>query len=326
MLWKQIGNSQKEDNMAPYTLLNEASLLTILAHYDIKKVTSYAILSGGSENTNYLVRTEHKAFVLTICEQKSMQETKQLASLLAHLKQNNFTTSIPIKTIRGTFTTVWNGKPTMLKAFIEGDIIKDLSNDILKYLGRELAKLHKIKAPNYLRKKLAYGIERFDDVQVYAADSLFYKWLKHTQNFIENYIHKDLPKALIHSDIFYNNIIIAKDAKRATIMDFEEACYYYRVFDIGMMITGTCSANETVDLGKIRYLLQGYQEENKLSAREKEALQAFTVYGAAATAFWRHQNFNYTNIDETRADRYLEMKILADNIRNIPAKEFIACF
>ena len=30
------------------------------------------------------------------------------------------------------------------------------------------------------------------------------------------------------------------DARRATIMDFEEASYYYRVFDIGMMFIGIC--------------------------------------------------------------------------------------
>ena len=75
---------------------------------------------------------------------------------------------------------------------------------------------------------------------MYAPESTFYKWLKEIQKYIESYISTDLPKALIHSDIFYNNIIVNKDSEKATIMDFEEACYYYRVFDIGMMIVGTC--------------------------------------------------------------------------------------
>jgi homoserine kinase type II len=280
------------------------------------------VLSGGSENTNYLVNTENDSFVLTICEQKSIQEATELASLLVYLKRNNFSTSILVKTITGTLTTVWNAKPVMLKEFIEGDIIEDLPEDLLIYLGKELAQLHLIKVPDYLPKTVAYGLERFDEVQVYAPDAEFYKWLKSTQHYIENYIDTALPKALIHSDIFYNNIIADSDGKLATIMDFEEACYYYRVFDIGMMIIGTCRNNDTINSSKIASLLEGYQQEIKLLDIEKKALKAFTVYAATATAFWRHQNFNYVNVIPEKKEHYLEMKQLAESTMNLPDNYF----
>lgn len=309
--------------MAQYTFLNDVSLQAILSHYAIEKVTSYKILNGGSENTNYVLNTASKSFVLTICEQKSFQETTELASLLEYLSLNNFNTSKLIRTINKNLAIHWNDKPVMLKEFIEGDIVKDLSNSILEYLGKELAKLHQIKAPDYLPKKLAYGLEHFDEVQTYAPDSSFYSWLKQAQSYIEDHINQDLPKSLIHSDIFYNNIIVDKDEKKAAIMDFEEASYYYRVFDLGMMIVGTCCDEKTINLNKVESLLDGYQQEIQLLEIEKKALQAFTVYAATATAFWRHQNFNHVKIIPEMKDHYLEMKQLADAILKLPGNYLV---
>jgi homoserine kinase type II len=305
--------------MAQYTVINDTDLEIILKRYGIGNIQSYKILSGGSENTNYLVEALSKSFVLTICEQKSAQEAENLALLLNDLKLQNFSTSKLVATLKGAFTTQWNDKPVILKEFIEGTIIQDFSEDLLLYLGRELAKLHQVNVPDYVPRTLNYGsIERFDEVKVYAPNSSFYRWLKNTQCYIEDFISPELPKSLIHSDIFYSNVIVSEDRKVATIMDFEEACYYYRVFDIGMMIVGICFEGETINQKKMKSLLEGYQQENKLLEIEIYSLKAFTVYAATATAFWRHQNFNYVNVDATLKDHYLEMKNLADTIMNRP--------
>ncbi|WP_396638540.1 hypothetical protein [Maribacter sp. R77961] len=40
---------------------------------------------------------------------------------------------------------------------------------------------------------------------------------------------------------------------------------------------------------------------------EKKVLKAFTVYAAAATAFWRRQNFNYGNVNPAMKNHYVEM-------------------
>ena len=263
--------------MAQYTVINDTDLEIILKRYGIGNIQSYKVLSGGSENTNYLVEALSKSFVLTICEQKSAQDAENLALLLNDLKLQNFSTSKLVATLKGAFTTQWNDKPVILKEFIEGTIIQDFSEDLLLYLGRELAKLHQVNVPDYVPRTLNYGsIERFDEVKVYAPNSSFYRWLKNTQCYIEDYISPELPKSLIHSDIFYSNVIVSEDRKVATIMDFEEACYYYRVFDIGMMIVGICFEGETINQKKMKSLLEGYQQENKLLEIELKSLKAFT--------------------------------------------------
>ncbi len=308
--------------MATYTVLNTIDLQTILLEYDIQEIQSFRVLHGGSENTNYLVSTMLKKYVLTICEQKTPKKTEELAFLLEHLEQNNFTTSKVVKTKKGSLVTIWKTKPVMIKEYLEGDIVTDLSKKTLNCLGKELAKLHQIKAPDYLSDTVDYGIEKFDRVKKYAPDSSFYFWLKTTQKYIEEHISTELPKALIHSDIFYNNVIVSKEGKQATIMDFEEACYYYRVFDIGMVIIGTCCMETSVNREKIQQLLQGYEAENKLMTVEKKVLKAFTVYAATATAFWRYQNFNFIHVVPHMKNHYLAMRNLADAVQKLPDTDF----
>ncbi len=189
--------------MAQYTYLNITDIQNILIPYGVKKVLSFKVLSGGWVNTNYKVQTPTQDFVLTISEQKSIQKAISLASFLVYLDQHNFTTSKIVNTLKGELTTVWNQKPILLKEFIEGDIIEDLSENQLTYLGGELAKLHGIKPPVYLPTGVSYGMEHFDEVKVYAPKSPFYTWLKKVRTSVENQITPDLPRALIHGDIFF---------------------------------------------------------------------------------------------------------------------------
>jgi homoserine kinase type II len=219
--------------------------------------------------------------------------------------------------------SLWQGKPVILKHYLDGDIVNDMPTSLLVRLGGDLAHLHQIPPPSYLPTKLSYGVERYDEVAAYAKESDFYRWLKQTQDYIEGFISDELPKALIHSDIFGDNIIISKGGLIATVMDFEEACYFYRVFDLGMMIVGTCRNNDHFDMKRARALLVGYQQKMSLQANEVRALQAFAVYGATATAFWRFHNFNHVNFCPQQKNSYQAMVMLADEIRALSAEQFI---
>lgn len=303
--------------MAQYTTLNKTQTQEIVDIYLLGKVLSFKVLSGGSENTNYCVTTEKDKYVFTICEQKTPQEAENLAQLLTHLGAHNFSTSKIIQTALYENVHVWNGKPILVKSYLEGKILEDFSYPLLQYLGEELGKLHKIPAPDYLPKIINYGMEYFEEVKEYAPDSAFYQWLMETKAYIQQFLSDDLPKALIHSDIFYSNVIVAEDEKSAVIMDFEEATHYYRVFDIGMMIVGMCTENRKVNFTKANSILQGYQRKNPLSDLELKALPAATIYAATATAFWRHRQFNHVCPDVEQMNRYEEMRDVAEFVREM---------
>ena len=52
--------------MSLYSRLNDQDFHDILSKYDIGLMHSKKVLSGGSENTNYLIETINGSFVLTI--------------------------------------------------------------------------------------------------------------------------------------------------------------------------------------------------------------------------------------------------------------------
>jgi homoserine kinase type II len=309
--------------MTELTKLSNQDVQVLLAPYGISDITKVSLLSGGSENTNYKISTQKLSYVLTICEQKSLSKSQELTDLLDYLAANDFASSIVIKTLDGASVSLWDNKAIIVKSFIEGSIEKDLPHAMLNSLGDQLRHLHSLKAPSYLASTVGFGLERFELVKSYAADSEFCQWLDNTKQYVSDHISLSLPKSLIHSDIFYSNVIVAPNQQSVNIMDFEEAAHYYRIFDIGMILIGTCCIDNQFKLEKAQHVMQGYQLSGQLNTHEIQALQAFSVYAAAATAFWRHQNYHYVNPTPDMFDHYLDMQQVAKQVRHIDPAEFI---
>jgi len=298
--------------MEHYTRLDEQEIITALSQFNIHNIMSFELLHGGSENTNYLVKTGNRKYVLSICEQKTLEQTKHLADLLDHLEKNQFKTSKIVFTADQESAVSYKGKPIMVKEYLEGKIVQDLSPHALSLIGKELAKLHKIEAPDYLPKQLNYGKEHFPNAKKNVTDTAFNDWLEMVLAYVSPYLKLDLPRAFIHGDVYWDNVILSEDESSANIMDFEEAAYYYRVFDIGMTIIGICAEQKIINFEKAKHLLAGYQSEIQLSADEIRSLKAFTIYAGASMTFWRHQNFNYVKPDPKMFDHYLGLKVLVD--------------
>ena len=308
--------------MAHYSILNKADILEILKPYSIYSIKKFKILDGGSENTNYKIDSEVGKIVLTISEQKTIQEAQDLAELLDHLKKNNFDTSELVHTSQNKSLSIYKNKPVMVKRYLEGKIMSDIPLHLLQQIGADTARLHKISVPDYVRDIMWCGKERFNEVKQYALNSPFDLWLKDTHSYIDKNTAPDLPKAFIHSDIFGSNIIINNDKTKATIMDFEEATHYYRVFDIAVLFISLCVQSGDIDFTRASSILKGYTSITRLTDEEKQALQPLTVYAAAGVAFWRHKNFNFTKPDKDLKDTYLKMKDLADRVRALPSVFF----
>lgn len=302
-------------------ILTKEDILEILEDFAVDQINHFKLLSGGSENSNYKIETDKGNFILTICEQKSMQEANRLAELLLHLKAHGFKTSTIVKTKEGLLNSTWKGKPIQLKAYLDGKIYDDFNEALLHFLGQEIAKLHQIPVPEYLPKTLGYGIEHFEKLKAFEKDSPFQAWLSEVKKIIAPYLKQGFRKSIIHSDIFDNNIIVNKEQTQGVIMDFEEAAHYYCLFDIGMAIIGTCTNKKRILLSKVNALLKGYQEISPLSAAEINALPAFIHYAGASMTFWRYQNFRYIEVDPKMHDHYLGLKSFADDALNIKAED-----
>ena len=296
-----------------YTKLTNDSLQQILEQFDIAPIVEWAILEGGSANTNHILKTTYQKYVLTICESKTFEATTSLVNLLKHLETHGFRTTKVVSNKLGQGISFFNNKPVILKEYIEGKVLNSHTDEVLKRIGQSIGQLHLIPVPNFLPKLDFFGQKLLPELKNKVSHP-FVDWLEGMDNYIKKNIKTDLPKALIHQDIFFNNIVI-DDQNQPIIFDFEEATHYYRIYDIGMAIIGLCNEKGKVNFSKVDKLIEGYEQVITLQTDEKELLKLFICYAATYIASWRFRQFHVIAPTPSRQNTYLEMKEIADNMR-----------
>jgi len=244
-----------------------------------------------------------------------------LGKLLNYLDENDFSTTHLLPRLDGAWVTKHNNVPVMIKQYIHGDVHGTLTKRMLNRTGEQLATLHEIPPPDYLPLTHAYGKQTFPMVIGKGIDVEYETWLADQHQYLMKRIPKNLPRGLIHGDLFIDNILF-KDHQLRAVIDFEEACNYFFVFDIGMGIVGQCREGNSICLEKAKEFVSGYQRVRKLGKRPRETLKIFAEYAAIATSYWRFWNYNISLPTPKKKMLHRRMMRLAENIRSIPSKTF----
>jgi homoserine kinase type II len=295
--------------MASYTALSLNTVQHILKNYDIGNFSSYVELNGGLANSSVIVTTSRGKFVLCVCDEKNESEVKVHTHLLAHLKRYHFSCSSVMATKLGNAYCLFEGKPVYIKKYIDGTVESKLSIEQSYQVGLTLACLHAIPSPPFVSQHFAMTIDEM--TTTIDHDTSFGRWLVNKSDFIAPYLSDTLPKGLIHGDLFWDNLLFNEN-RVAAVLDFEEACRSFLVFDIGMTIVGCCSRNEQINQALAQSLINGYETQRKMTNEERQSLRAFTVYAATVTSFWRYRQFNIIHPNSDKKDAYVEMSRLAD--------------
>jgi homoserine kinase type II len=232
-----------------------------------------------------------------------------------------FPTSRVIRSEKGKRATLYRDKAVVIKKFIPGNTIRDIRGKGLFSLGLSLARLHKIPAPDYIPQTHSYGKSMFSQAYGLNADREFEDWLAKKKEYLTNNMPNGLPRGLIHADVFWDNILYL-DGKFQALIDFEDACNYYKVYDLASAFFGTCLEDGVLNLKKAAQIVKGYQQIRKLKPNEKNALQLFSVYAGVAISFWRYMKYNSHNPVEDKKSIHKNSAEFADKIRAIPTEIF----
>ena len=307
--------------MAIYTRLQYSEIEKILAAYHIHLVDFIPVQAGNS-NSNYRIRAKEGEFMLTLAEEKSFQETENLATLIHWLDEHHHFKTTPVyRTIKGAMVTEYADKPVLLKRWVPGLVIEDLSTNELFQIGNALAQLHRIPAPAYLPKLPPHGHQVFSSVIGKKIDKNYESWLENKLQFIDKNLPRDLPRGLVHGDLFFDNVLFENDQLKAVI-DFEETCNYFLVFDLGMASIGLCQKDGKIDLAKIRSLINGYESQRRLEPDEKKSLLFFIDYAATIISYWRYWKYNIHSPTPERKTKHWEMLRVAQQAERIDKVQF----
>ncbi len=301
--------------MAAYTQLTDQQIHTLLSAYDIGEVTRISPQDGGQANTSYRIKTENGGFMLSVCDEKTMEEARILILVLETLNRHGFPTSQPIATRQGETLQDFEGKPVYLKAFIPGEVTRDLSAPMVEDVGLAMARLHAIPPVKGISPRFPYGKTAFDAYLDKPIAHEFTAWLTEQRKWLEAHLDTGMAQGLIHGDIFWDNLVFEGESLKA-VLDFEEACTYYRLFDLGMAAVGCCSDEGKFNPQLLGALIRGYETQIPLTETERNQLPVFLVYGATAGAFWRFCQYNIHHPHPRLKESYKALAGLADQVRS----------
>ncbi len=307
--------------MAHYTTLTSKEITKFAEVYSLGKIIKFYQMTGGY-NTNYFIQNKTQKYILTICDEKTRQQTLTLTNLLIYLHKHHFQTNQVISTKDNEYVLEHNGNPVYLKKFLEGEIVKRPTIQFTEHLGSRIAHLHDIPCPDNVPTAYVQGLSYFDEVISSDIDHPYIEWLKTKLEYIEAQIPDQLPTGLIHSDIFPDNII-QKNGHLVGIIDFEEVSNYYLIFDLGMAITGLLNIDNIVDMSYSKALIKGYQKVKALTPIEKEFLNLFCIYTAVATSIWRFLYFHIRFPTPEKSTHHQEMVDIADKLYEIGNSKFM---
>ena len=308
--------------MAHFTTLTNQEIEKILGLYELGPLLSCTPMDGGLANSSMKIETGSGSYVLSVCDEKEMHEIERLCTVLEYLEDHQFPTTRVIQTRTGESHFDYQGKPLYLKEFIAGEVVEHLQSQQLHEIGAALAMLHEIPPCSGLLKQFSYGIECFDELKGQESAENYYRWLSSCRKRVEEARTESLPKGFVHGDLFFDNMLFA-DGSLVALLDFEEACDYFMIFDLGMTAVGCCAPGGSFSPDMTAALVEGYQSRRRLEGSERRHLRLYVEYGAAATSFWRYRQYNIRNPDPQMKDHYLAMVEIAQQVNSIDNQEFI---
>ncbi|MBD1166216.1 homoserine kinase [Pelagibacterales bacterium SAG-MED07] len=292
--------------MAVYTKINERDISYINRVFEIEKIIDFKGIKQGIENTNYLLRSKNKKFILTIFEKRVVQkEIPFFMKLMDQLNDSKINCPKPQKNKNGNYLIRIKNKTACVVSYLKGKDKKLLNLKNCRDIGKMIAEMHISSKKINLSRENSMGIKNLNPL----LSSIKFKSKKFTNiekflktNFkdIKNNWPKKLPSGIIHGDLFIDNIFFIND-KLSGIIDFYFAANDYFMYEIAICINALCfdkvSSKFRINKKKIKNLISGYEIIRKISNKEKKSLNI--LCRGAAMRYFLTRLYDYTNTPKT---------------------------
>ena len=292
--------------MAVYTKLSEKQLVDFFSKYNLGKLLNYKGIEEGIENTNYFIQTEKGKFILTLYEKRVEQKDLPFfIGLMRNLYDEKFPSPEPLINKNGNYISEVNGKKAAVVSFLEGEAKNVLNPNHCYQVGVHTAKLHLItkKLKGKRENKLSINSWRNIYNKVKKDCSKIHPNLidvvEKNLDLIERKWPTNIPKGIIHADLFPDNIFF-KDNKLSGIIDYYFSCNDFYDFEIAICLNALCfegkNENLSFNVTKAQKFIDGYSSIRKLAEEEKSSLKILCQ--GAAVRFLLTRVFDFLNLTE----------------------------
>ena len=265
--------------MAVYTPVTDEDLSDYLEAYDIGELTSFSGIAEGVENSNFLVRTTQDTFILTLYEKRvNPDELPFFINLMGYLADQGLECPRPVPGRDGETLRELNGRPAAVVTFLNGVWRRRIKPACCYALGEAMADLH-LAGQNFpMTRKNDLSVSGWRPLLESCGmrSDAIYHGLYNSLNLelleLEQIWPTDLPKGVIHADLFPDNVFFLGDDVSG-IIDFYFACTDMLVYDLAICLNAWCfEADGSFNVTKAMNLFSGYQNKRPLSVEERNAL------------------------------------------------------
>ena len=260
--------------MAVHTELSEANINKILKNYQLGELIKFTGIKEGIENTNYLIRTKNKNFIITIFEKRvDIKHIPFYFEVMTNSHSKGIHCPVPIKDKNGEFVNKVKNKKMAIFRFLEGDSKKKWSEDDCFMVGQKLAQFHLANINNKLKAKNNFSLNFWKKIYLNCLNK-FNTVIPNSLNVISDEIDfisfnwpKNLPEGVIHADLFPDNVFF-KEQKISGFLDFYFSCCDFLSYDLAITINAWCFYRYKFKEDFFLSLISGYQSVRKLETIE----------------------------------------------------------
>jgi homoserine kinase type II len=267
--------------VAVYTHVPAEEMAALLTRYGVGALRSFKGIAEGVENSNYLVEAEGaRRFILTLYEKRvDAGDLPFFLALLDHLAARGLPVPRALKDRDGMQVQTVAGRPACLIEFLEGVSLSHPSPSQARATGEALGRMHAALADFAPERPNTLGLAGWRDLAGRcgtAVDQIapgFSTRIADEIAFLDAHWPTDLPRSVIHADLFPDNVLMLGDRVTGMI-DFYFACSEIRAWDVAVTHSAWAFSSDGGDFdGAVGgALLAGYQAAHPLSAAERAAL------------------------------------------------------
>jgi homoserine kinase type II len=267
--------------MAVYTELSTDEIKDFLTAYRLPPLKAAQGIKSGIENTNYLLTMDDGGrYIFTLFEKRvSDADFPFFITLMEQLAKGGLTCPCPVYATDGQALRHLKGKPALIVTFLQGKAVTSFNEVHMQELGAHVARMHRLANNVTLTRRNTVGIESWKDMfaAVVSRVDEIVPGLAHEMTnelqVLSNSWPKDLPRGLIHGDVFPDNVFYDGESKLTGIIDFYFSCDEIRAYEMAICLNAWCfDADMTFNGDHARHMLQHYQQVYPLGGAELEAL------------------------------------------------------
>jgi len=276
--------------MSVFTSVSIQQLQVWLQDYAIGDLVELKGISSGITNTNYFVTTSQNKYVLTLFEHNTLAELPYFIDLMSHLAAHGIPCPRPIANKSGVSLHMLNGKPAALISCLKGQDVEVPNVTQCAAVGTVLAQMH-IAGQLFGAQSGHQNNPRGADWRIRTAQQVMPSLSHDDQQLLQDALAfqaaldtTQLPKGVIHADLFRDNVLFDGD-KVGGLIDFYYACHDMLAYDLAIAVNDWCvQADGSLDAPRLNAMLNAYDAVRPFNQAERDVWQS--LLRIAALRFW----------------------------------------